>query len=233
MNANIFLVLPENRISALREKQLSRMEKNRAYFKRLLAENLLDALYEDLFGLLDGHPAAQTDPWIAEKHDELVLLSGKLNIVQQNLRIGAISPAEAGLETSRINAALLELLNELPDSFFEASARPASPNTDPNTRIGIPSGFGKGLFWTGGVFLTMISLGSMLLHNWVTFAFLVPATLLCLPPTFQWMAGLLNINLSGSLRALLIVVLSSVGLSQASNKYAPASPQQPAATQPR
>ncbi|MCC6461126.1 MAG: hypothetical protein IT260_11685 [Saprospiraceae bacterium] len=206
------------------------MEKNRAYFKRLLAENLLDALYEDLFALLDGHPAAQTDPWMAEKHDELVLLSGKLNSVQQNLRIGAISPAESNIETSRINAALLELLNELPDSFFQQARPEAEART---TSIGIPTGLGSGLFWTGAVFLMMISLGSLILHNWITFAFLLTATLLCMPPAFQWIADRLQVHLSGSLRVLLIVVLCSVGLSLATNKYVPANQQQPSATQPR
>ena len=70
------------------------MEKNRAYFKNLLAEHSLEILYDELFALLSWHQTKYGDKIIAEKYDELVLLSGKLNSVQQSQQLGAISPEE-------------------------------------------------------------------------------------------------------------------------------------------
>ena len=73
------------------------MEKNRTYFKNLLAEHALDILYDELFALMEAHQSGHPDKVIAEKHDELVLLSGKMNSVQQSHQMGTISPGELNI----------------------------------------------------------------------------------------------------------------------------------------
>ncbi|MCC6279323.1 MAG: hypothetical protein IT262_01890 [Saprospiraceae bacterium] len=55
------------------------MEKNREYFKTLLAENASEALFDELFILFKSHPMRLNDRVVADKYDALVLLSGKLN----------------------------------------------------------------------------------------------------------------------------------------------------------
>lgn len=192
------------------------MEKNRAYFKNLLAEHSLDILYDELFALMEAHQSARADKAIAEKHDELVLLSGKMNSVQQSHAIGAISPGELNIEISRINHALLDLLNDLPDSFFQQVQHvDTDMATGAKKQIGIPAGIGKGLFWMGSVLMLMITLGSLVQGNYLCFAFTALASLICLPPTFDFLTAQLNVTLSNSVRVLLIIVLTSVGLSYA------------------
>jgi len=195
------------------------MEKNREYFKNLLAEHLLDILYDDLFALMSQHQARHRDKFITEKHDELVLLSGKLNSVQQSQRLGTISPEELNIEVSRINFALLDLLNDLPDSFFQEvkNLENVSP-TDGKKHVTIPASLSNGLFWMASAFMAMVTLGSLIQKNWVTFALTLLATLICMPATFHFLADKLKISLSGSIRVLLIIVLTSVGLSFAKPK---------------
>ncbi len=195
------------------------MEKNREYFKNLLAEHSLDILYDDLFALMSQYQARHRDKFIAEKHDELVLLSGKLNSVQQSHRVGAISPEELNIEVSRINFALLDLLNDLPDSFFQQneSATGNSPN-GAKKHFAISSGLSNGLFWMASAFMMLITLGSLVQENWITSVFTLLATLICIPATFHFLSNKLNISLSGSIRVLLIIVLTSVGLSFAKPK---------------
>lgn len=195
------------------------MEKSREYFKNLLAEHSLDILYDDLFALMSQHQARHRDKFIAEKHDELVLLSGKLNSVQQSQRLGTISPEELNIEVSRINFALLDLLNDLPDSFFQEvkNLENGSP-TGGKKHVTIPAGLSNGLFWMASAFMAMITLGSLIQKNWVTFALTLLATLICMPATFHFLADKLKISLSGSIRVLLIIVLTSVGLSFAKPK---------------
>ena len=204
------------------------MEKNRTYFKNLLAEHALDILYDELFALMEAHQSGHPDKVIAEKHDELVLLSGKMNSVQQSHQMGTISPGELNIEISRINHALLDLLNELPDAFFEEVQHvDTDVATGVKKQIGIPAGIGKGLFWMGSVLVLMIALGSLVQGNYLTFALTALASLICLPPSFDFMAAQLNVAISNSVRVLFIIVLTSVGLSFAAPAKKDAAVQQP------
>ena len=194
------------------------MEKNRAYFKKLLADHSLEILYDELFALLSWHQTKYGDKVVAEKSDELVLLSGKLNSAQQNQQLGTISPEDLNTEVSRINFALLDLLNDLPDSFFQQAQHvDTAVATGAKKLYTIPAGIGNGLFWMGSVVMLMITLGSMVQKNWITFAFTFFATLICMPPAFDFFANKFKISLSGSVRVLLIIVLTSVGLSFAAS----------------
>lgn len=190
------------------------MEKNRAYFKKLLADHSLEILYDELFALLSWHQSKYADKVVAEKYDELVLLSGKLNSIQQSGQLGTVNPEEMNTEISRINYALLDLLNDLPDSFFQQAQHvDTAVATGAKKLYAIPSGIGKGLFWMGSVIMLMITLGSMVQKNWITFAFTAVATLICMPPAFDFFADKFRVSVSGSVRVLLIIVLTSVGLS--------------------
>lgn len=190
------------------------MEKNRAYFKKLLADHSLEILYDELFALLSWHQTKYGDKIIAEKYDELVLLSGKLNSVQQSLQLGTIDPEDMNTEVSRINHALLDLLNELPDSFFQQVQHvDTAVATGAKKLYTISPGIGNGLFWMGSMVMLMITLGSAVQKNWITVVFTLLATLICMPPTFEFLANKFKISLSGSIRVLLIIVLTSVGLS--------------------
>jgi hypothetical protein len=190
------------------------MEKNREYFKNLLADNAQDTLYDELFALLSWHKTRYTDRIVAEKYDELVLLSGKLNSLQQGSQLGTLSVQDFHTEMSRINFALLDLLNDLPDSFFQQSRQTDVPVvTGVKTQYGIPAGLKNGLFWMGAVIMGMITGGSAVQGNWIPFAFTLLASLICLPPTFDYVTNRLGISVSGSIRVLLIVVLTVVGLS--------------------
>ena len=201
------------------------MEKNRDYFKDLLAGNAQDQLYEELFALLTWYQQHYPDKAVSEKYDELVLLSGKLNALQQSNRLGTITMDELNTEMSRVNAAMLELLNGLPDVFFErAQAADMAVTTGAKKLYAIPSALGAGLFWMATAIMMMITLGSMVQHNWITFGFTLAATLICLPPAFDYLADKFGISLSGSVRVLLIAALTSIGLSFAKpvEKKAPA-----------
>lgn len=194
------------------------MEKNREYFKKLLAENELEALFEELFTLLATYKTRFKDRVTAEKYDNLVLLSGKLNAAQESNQLGITSAAELNTEASRVNFALLELLNELPESVFQPE--PPATAVDAPKQLSIPSGVGNGLFWMGSVFMMMICLGSAVQKNWITFVFTLVATLICLPPGYHFLAQQFKISISNSIRVLLIIVLSSVGLAYAPKKQA-------------
>lgn len=190
------------------------MEKNLAYFKKLLADHSLDILYDELFALMNSYLARRKDKLVAEKHDELVLLSGKRNSLEQGLQLGTMSNEEWNLEIGRLNYALLDLLNELPEAFFQ-QVQDVDTGVVAGTKkqYGIPSGIGKGLFWMGSVVMLMITLGSMVQHNWTTTVFTGIATLLCLPPSFDFITDRLRVSLSNSVRVLAIIVLTSIGLS--------------------
>lgn len=190
------------------------MEKNLAYFKKLLADHSLDILYDELFALMNNYLARRKDKLVAEKHDELVLLSGKRNSLEQGLQLGTMSNEEWNLEIGRLNYALLDLLNELPEAFFQ-QVQDVDTGVVAGTKkqYGIPSGIGKGLFWMGSVVMLMITLGSMVQHNWTTTVFTGIATLLCLPPSFDFITDRLRVSLSNSVRVLAIIVLTSIGLS--------------------
>ncbi len=190
------------------------MEKNLAYFKKLLADHSLDILYDELFALMNSYLARRKDKLVAEKHDELVLLSGKRNSLEQSLQLGTMSNEEWNLEIGRLNYALLDLLNELPEAFFQ-QVQDVDTGVVAGTKkqYGIPSGIGKGLFWMGSVVMLMITLGSMVQHNWTTTVFTGIATLLCLPPSFDFITDRLRVSLSNSVRVLAIIVLTSIGLS--------------------
>ena len=190
------------------------MEKNLAYFKKLLADHSLDILYDELFALMNNYLARRKDKLVAEKHDELVLLSGKRNSLEQSLQLGTMSNEEWNLEIGRLNYALLDLLNELPEAFFQ-QVQDVDTGVVAGTKkqYGIPSGIGKGLFWMGSVVMLMITLGSMVQHNWTTTVFTGIATLLCLPPSFDFITDRLRVSLSNSVRVLAIIVLTSIGLS--------------------
>ena len=199
------------------------MEKNREYFKNLLADNAQDTLYDELFALLSWHKTRYTDRTVAEKYDELVLLSGKLNSLQQGSQLGTLSVQDYHTEMSRINFALLDLLNDLPDTFFQQIRQTdVQAITGVKKQYGIPSGLKNGLFWMGAVIMLMLTGGSAVQGNWITFAFTLLATLICLPPVFDYCTSRLHISVSGSIRVLLIIVLTSVGLS-----FAPPAQRQP------
>jgi Effector-associated domain 11 len=141
----------------------------------------------------------------------LVLLSGKLNAVQENHHLGLIEAAELNTEVNRVNFSLLELLNDLPDSFFQQAHYHIVADTP--KQVSIPSGIGNGLFWMCAAFMMMICLGSLIQQNWIPFAFTLAATIICLPPTYLFLSRQLRISLSNSVRILLVVVLTAVGLS--------------------
>lgn len=203
------------------------MDKNRAYFKDLLAENAQEQLYEELFSLLAWYQSRYTDKAVSEKYDELVLLSGKLNALQQSNRLGTITLDELNMEMSRLNAAVLELLNGLPDLFFQRIAdTDTAVATGAKKRYGIPASLGAGMFWMGSVIMGLIALGSLIQHNYVTFGFTVLATLICLPPAFDYLADKFGVSLSGSVRVLLIAALTSIGLSFAKPVEKKAPPQE-------
>lgn len=187
------------------------MEKNRAYFKTLLAENATEALFDELFALIQAHNMRHSDRLVSDKYDALVLLSGKLNAVQENHHLGLIEAAELNTEVNRVNFALLELLNDLPDSFFQQVHHHIAADTP--KQVSIPSGLGNGLFWMSAAFMMMICLGSLIQQNWIPFAFTLAATIICLPPSYHFLTQQFRISLSNSVRILLVVVLTAVGLS--------------------
>ena len=112
------------------------MEKNRAYFKTLLAENATEALFEELFALINTHNMRHADRLVSDKYDALVLLSGKLNAVQENHHLGLIDAGDLNTEVNRVNFALLDLLNDLPDSFFQQAQHhiAVAKNTHPTAQ---------------------------------------------------------------------------------------------------
>jgi len=187
------------------------MEKNRAYFKTLLAENATEALFDELFALFNTHKPGHTDRVVSDKYDALVLLSGKLNAVQANHHLGIIDAGDLNTEVNRVNFAVLELLNDLPDSFFQQAQHHIAAVT--NKQVSIPSGIGNGLFWMSAAFMMMICLGSLIQRNWIPFAFTLAATIICLPPSYHFLAQQFRITLSNSIRILLVIVLTAVGLS--------------------
>lgn len=189
------------------------MEKHREYFKSLLAENASDRLFEELFALLSWHKTQYGDKSVSGKYDELILLSGKLNNAQQGFQIGTLSSDELNTETSRVNSALLEWLNEMPDAFFETVAQAdMAVATGAKKVYAVPAGLSTGLFWMGSVFVLMIALGSLVLENWLTFGFTLAAALISLPPAFQYLANRFRFMLSGSIRIFIVILLTVVGL---------------------
>lgn len=189
------------------------MERNREYFKDLLADNAQDTLFDELFTLFSFHKMRFKDRVVSEKNDALVLLSGKLNAAQESHQLGMTSAEEYNMELSRVNYSILELLNELPDSFF-AQAIQAENNPPGATRqISISAGLGNGLFWVASVFVMMVSLGSLIQHNIIPFVFTLVAALVCMPPAYQFLSQKLGVSLSNSVRVLLVIVLTAVGLS--------------------
>ncbi|HOY04570.1 MAG TPA: hypothetical protein PLO67_04145 [Saprospiraceae bacterium] len=189
------------------------MEKNRAYFKALLADNALDTLFDELFTLLSFHKMRYKDRVVDDKYDALVLLSGKLNAARESNQLGMSSPEDFNTELSRVNFSLLELLNDLPDSFFEQAKEAETIVPGAKKEVKIPPGIGNGLFWMASVFMMMICLGSLFQHNMIPFAFTLVATVICLPPAYDFLSRSLGIALSNSIRILLVIVLTSVGLS--------------------
>lgn len=189
------------------------MEKNRAYFKTLLADNALDTLIDEMFTLLTFHKMRYKDRVVADKYDTLVLISGQLNAARENQQLGMSSPEEFNIEINRLNAAVLDLLNDLPDTFFEQATEAETVVPGPQKKIQIPTGIGNGLFWMASVFMMMVCGGSLIQGNWIPFAFTLVATLICLPPAYHILTQQLRISLSNSMRILLVIVLTFVGLS--------------------
>ena len=192
------------------------MEKNRAYFKTLLAENATEALFEELFALINSHNMRHADRLVSDKYDALVLLSGKLNAVQENHHLGLIDAGDLNTEVNRVNFALLDLLNDLPDSFFQQAHHHIAADTP--KQVTIPSGIGNGLFWMSAAFMMMICLGSLIQQHWIPFAFTLAATIICLPPSYHFLTRQFRISLSNSIRILLVIVLTALGLSFAPKK---------------
>jgi hypothetical protein len=200
------------------------MEKNREYFKNLLADNAVDTLFDELFTLLTFHKMRFKDRIVTEKYDALVLLSGKLNSVQESNQLGMTSAEEFNTELSRVSFSVLELLNSLPDSFFEQAKEAEMVVPGERKEVGIPAGIGNGLFWMASVFMMMVCLGSLFQHNWLAFAFTLAATVICLPPAYSFLAQKAGISLSNSIRILLVIVLTFVGLSLVPQKNPDSSP---------
>lgn len=188
------------------------MEKDRDYFKKLLASGQLDALYEELFALLGQRKS--DDRLIAAKFDDLTLLSGKRTVLEQHQELGMLSMGEFNTEMSRHNAALLDLLNELPHAAFlsKTQAGAASP-----TAWGIPAVVANGLYWVLSTLIGMIWGGSLIQQNYLTAALTGLSLLLCMPLTYQWLSDLTHIRLRNSLRIALVFLLLFVGLSYATN----------------
>lgn len=190
------------------------MEKNREYFKTLLAKNELDVLFGELFDCLNVHQKQFQDKLVGEKYDELILLSGKLNAAQESNQLGLSNSSELNTEVNRVNFAVLELLNDLPDTLFQPVQNAGIAVATRGTKqIGIPGSVGNGLFWMGSMIMMMIALGSMVQHNWITATITTIATLICLPPSYHFLTDQFKIGLSNSVRILLILVLTSIGLS--------------------
>ena len=196
------------------------MEKDREYFKSLLADNATDTLIDELFTLLSFHKMRYRDRVVTDKYDALVLLSGKLNAARESNQLGMISPEDFNTELSRINFSLLELLNDLPDSFFAQAEEAETVVPGPKKQLSIPAGISNGLFWMATVFMMMICLGSLIQHNMIPFACTLVATVICLPPAYDFLARKTGVTLSNSIRILLVIVLTAVGLSFAPKQSA-------------
>lgn len=189
------------------------MQRNREYFKNLLAENETDTLVDELFTLFSFHKMRFKDRRVDDKYDTLVLLSGKLNAARESHQLGMTSVEEFGIETNRINSSILEMLNDLPDTFFEQAKDAEQIVPGKQKEIQIPTGISNGLFWMASVFVMMIGGGLAIQGNWLPFAFTLAAIVICFPPSYHFLARSLSISLSNSIRILLVIVLTFVGLS--------------------
>lgn len=200
------------------------MEKNREYFKTLLADNALDTLIDELFTLLSFHKMRYKDRVVTEKYDALVLISGKLNAARESQQLGMSSPEDFNTELSRVNFSVLEMLNDLPDTFYAQANEAEKVVPGEKKQIQIPSGLGNGLFWMASVFIMMVCLGSLIQGNYIPFAFMLVATVICLPPSYHFLSQQLGVSVSNSIRVLLVIVLTFTGLSFVQKKPATSEP---------
>ena len=89
------------------------------YYKQYIAEHNLDDLIEKLLSQINEFLASKSDSKIQETYDSLILLAGKLKGVKQQKRLNILDNEEIDIEFSKVNNAVLELINELPDAYFD------------------------------------------------------------------------------------------------------------------
>jgi hypothetical protein len=207
------------------------MANHREYYHALVAGNQNDYLIDLLLETIAWHKTQYEDAVVSKKYEELLLLSSRNRGVGQAFGQGILTPSDAVVEENKINLALIALVNDLPEAFFiqiagfePQFARPA-PAVQTPTRpksLAIPSGLGKGLYWMTASFFGMVSAGSLIQDNRIAFVLTALAVLLCAPSSYEWLSARTRINLSNSLRVLLIIALMSIGLSYAKPVKAPA-----------
>ena len=93
-------------------------ENNENRLKSLIAQNELKRVIEDLFTMFSAYREKYGDKEISNFYDQLILLSGKLNGINQEIGLGIIDSNFANLEKTRINYNVLNLINKIPNQVF-------------------------------------------------------------------------------------------------------------------
>ncbi|MEM6718662.1 MAG: TIR domain-containing protein [Bacteroidota bacterium] len=86
--------------------------------KNLIAQNNARKAIEDLFSLFLVYMEKNGSEDLTTHYDNLILISGKLNGLHQEIDLGVIENNFANLEKNRINHSLLNFINGIPDHIF-------------------------------------------------------------------------------------------------------------------
>ena len=106
------------------------------YYKQLIAHDKIEQLTEELLQDLSQYLALANDAPLQNTYDQLIMLSGKLKGLQQQEDLNIANPLTAPIEKSRIDRALMRLINGLPQHFFDFlnSDRQSLPPARPDLR---------------------------------------------------------------------------------------------------
>ena len=106
------------------------------YYKQLIAHGKIEQLTEALLQDLSQYLALANDAPLQNTYDQLIMLSGKLKGLQQQEDLNIANPLTAPIEKSRIDRALMRLINGLPQHFFDFlnSDRQSLPPARPDLR---------------------------------------------------------------------------------------------------
>jgi hypothetical protein len=106
--------------------------------KTKIAQNDLKRVIEDLFTLFSAYIEKNEDKEISNYYDQLILLSGKLSGVNQQINLGIIDNNFANLERSRLNHSILNLINNIPNNVFSPGKLvnvPSNKSPDLRSRV--------------------------------------------------------------------------------------------------
>jgi len=92
---------------------------SKEYFNKLLATNQLEHATEELFDLFAAYMIEHKDESTSDLHNELIMFSGRIAGVQQDLKIGIIRYADAETIKTQSRFGLMNLIAKLPDDLFE------------------------------------------------------------------------------------------------------------------